>query len=133
MAYDDLFRISVHAVMTNEDGNILLLKSTYGTQTWGLPGGALDPGETVHEALIRECREELGVEIKINYLSGIYFHKRFNSQACIFKCDIVKGTIKLSPEHSEYQYFSIDELSDVQQHRVKECLQFDGTVKSAKF
>ena len=134
MAYDDLFRVSVHAVITNTNGDVLLLKSTYGGENWGLPGGALDPEETVHEALIRECREELGVEISIMYLSGIYFHKKFNSQACIFKCEMAEDSkIKLSSEHSEFRYFPIDNLSEIQKRRVLDCLNFDGKVKSAKF
>jgi hypothetical protein len=55
---DDWFRLSVHAVITDAEGAVLLLKATYDDQAWGLPGGALDPGETIHEGLRRECRED---------------------------------------------------------------------------
>lgn len=134
MAYNDLFRLSVHGVITNQEGKVLLLKATYGNFTWGLPGGALEPGETIHEALVRECFEELGVEIQVNYMSGMYFHKSHNSHACIFKCEIpADSKILLSAEHSEYQYFDIEKLSSVHKHRISDCLQFDGRVKSAKF
>lgn len=134
MAFDDLFRIGAHGVFTDDEGRILLLKATYDGCRWGLPGGSLDPGETIHEALIRECREELGVEVNVLYMSGIYFHKTYNSHVCIFKCEINKESkIKLSSEHSEYRYFSLDELSDIQRQRVIDCLQFDGKVRSAKF
>jgi 8-oxo-dGTP diphosphatase len=134
MAFDDQFRLSVHAVITNGDDKVLQLKSTYDGERWGLPGGALEPGETIHDALIRECQEELNATINILYMSGMYFHKAYNSHACIFKCEILDSkNIKLSAEHSEYKYFSLEELSAIQRHRVLDCLQFDGKIKSAKF
>lgn len=135
MSFDDFYRISSHGVFINEEGKILQLKSTYDGERWGLPGGTLEPGETVHDALIRECYEELGVPIEVLYMSGMYFHKAYNSHACIFRCNflIPKSQIKLSSEHSEYRYFAIDELSKIQQQRVLECLKFDGNVKSAAF
>lgn len=134
MAYNDLFRLSAHAVMTDQEGRVLQLKAAYGEKNWGLPGGSLEPTETIHEALIRECREELGVDIQILYMSGMYFHKIYHSHACIFRCEILKNNkIKLSDEHCEYRYFYLDELTDVQRKRVQDCLQFNGQVKSAKF
>lgn len=54
MAFDDKFRLSSHSVILNSDGQVLLLKADYGSKSWGLPGGALEPGETIHEALVRE-------------------------------------------------------------------------------
>lgn len=134
MAFNDLFRLSSHAVITNPEGQILLLKATYGNKSWGLPGGALDPGETIHEALLRECYEELGVEVKVLYMSGMYFHTVYHSHACIFRCEILSPTaIQLSSEHSEYRYFSVEELSAVHQRRIVDCLEFDGKVRSTKF
>ena len=134
MAFDDKFRLSVHAVITNEEGKVLLVKATYASMGWGLPGGSLDPGETVHEALLRECKEELGVDIEVLYLSGIYFHKAYDSHTIIFRCNILGNpSIRLSEEHSEYKYFALNELSPIQLHRINDCINFDGQVKSAKF
>ena len=134
MAFDDTFRMSVHAVILNPDQQVLLLKSTYADKNWGLPGGALEPGETIHAALQRECQEELGVQVTILYMSGMYYHKIYNSQAGIFRCEFAHHQpIQLSHEHSEYRYFSLDELSPIQRQRVSDCLTFDGKVRSAAF
>ena len=51
MAFNDLYRLSSHAVILNERNEVLQLKATYSNRAWGLPGGALDMGETIHEAL----------------------------------------------------------------------------------
>lgn len=134
MAFEDLFRLSVHAVITNREHRILQLRQTYNDRRWGLPGGALEPGETFHEALVRECKEELGLNIHIEYMSGIYYHSAYNSHVGVFRCAFPSGaSIRLSAEHSEYRFFPLDDLSTVQQHRVKDCLDFDGRVKSARF
>ncbi len=134
MGFHDFYRLSSHAVILNDQQQILLLKATYADCTWGLPGGGLDQGETIHDTLVRECKEELGCEISIEYLSGVYFHSAVNSHAFIFKCKLAEGQmIQLSDEHSEYKWFDLDALSPVQKIRVEDCLYFNGVVKSQVF
>lgn len=134
MAFEDKFRMSCHAVITDGQGRVLLLQASYGDRSWGLPGGALEPGETVHQALLRECREELGLEVSIAYLSGIYYHAAYQSQACIFRCHLpAEARLRLSDEHLAWRYWPLAELGAVQRRRVDDCLQFDGTVRSAVF
>ncbi len=53
-------------VLIREDGKMLLASRPEGKPYagyWEFPGGKIEPGETVHEALVRELREELGVEV----------------------------------------------------------------------
>lgn len=134
LAYNDQYRISVHAVITNERSEILLLKATYGSLTWGLPGGAIDPGETIHECVRRECQEELGLEVTVKHLTGVYYHSVHNSHVFIFRCVLPEASsITLSSEHSEYRYTPIAELSAVQRRRIEDCLQYAGVVASEKF
>lgn len=133
MAFNDTFRLSSHAVIQNPAGEILLLKADYGQQSWGLPGGALEPGETIHQALLRECHEELGLDVSISYLSGVYYHEAVNSQAFIFKAELASTDIVLSHEHSAYRYADLAALGTVQKRRVLDCLNFNGVVFSAKF
>lgn len=134
MAFNDLYRLSAHAVIVSADQRVLQLKANYGDFHWGLPGGALEPGETIHECVARECREELNQEIAIVCLTGVYYHKAYNSQAFIFRCELSNASgIVLSSEHSEYRYFALDELSNVQRRRVEDCLNYNGVVVSAKF
>jgi len=134
MSFQDLYRLSSHAVIFDKDNRVLLLKQNYGDGRWGLPGGSLEKGETVHDALIRECYEEIGIKVKIEYLSGIYYHSEFNSHVFIFKCnDINENIIKLSNEHSEYKYVEINELNEVQRERIEDCKKYKGVVKSKSF
>jgi 8-oxo-dGTP diphosphatase len=133
MTFHDLYRLSSHAVILNENHQVLLLKATYLDKAWGLPGGALDHGETIHQALRRECLEELGCDIQIEYLSGVYFHSTVNSHAFIFKCRLESNLIQLSDEHSEFRWFNLDELSQTQKIRVLDCIHYNGEVCSQSF
>lgn len=134
MAYHDQYRMSVHAVITNPQNEVLLLKATYGSFSWGLPGGSIDPGETIHECLLRECKEELGVDLTAHHLTGAYYHSAYNSHVFIFRCSLPEpSTLTLSSEHSEYRYTPLADLSPVQRRRIDDCLQYAGVVASAKF
>ncbi|SDO23254.1 ADP-ribose pyrophosphatase YjhB, NUDIX family [Paenibacillus sp. yr247] len=108
------FGFGILAIISNSESQILLLKRTYGNKGWSLPGGGVDAGETIHEALFRECREELGIEVKDAALTGFYYHSSINAQVGIFRCSLPKDAeIKLSYEHSEYKWADISELSEV--------------------
>jgi 8-oxo-dGTP pyrophosphatase MutT (NUDIX family) len=134
LAFSDTFRLSAHAVILNSVGQVLQLHAAYGEHRWGLPGGALEPGETIHQALVRECREELGVEVCVLYLSGVYHHTAVQSHAFIFRCELPPAAeLELSDEHSEYDWFDVEALPAVQGRRVADCIEFDGRVCSAVF
>jgi len=134
MSFHDFYKISSHAVIANAQRQVLLLKADYAGKEWGLPGGGLDPGETIHQALLRECREELGCSVRADYLSGVYFHASVSSDTFIFRCHLADDAqIQLSAEHSAWRWFDLDELSPVQRIRVDDCLHFDGTVLSRSF
>lgn len=59
MQEDSLFRVSLKAVIRNSDGEVLVVYEK-GQSGWSLPGGGMDHGETIKEAMKRELYEELG-------------------------------------------------------------------------
>jgi ADP-ribose pyrophosphatase YjhB (NUDIX family) len=62
---------SVNTIVRNEAGDILLIRRT-DNDNWSLPGGAMDLGESLGEAAIRETREETGIRVRLTGVSGIY-------------------------------------------------------------
>ncbi|MFD2638702.1 NUDIX hydrolase [Piscibacillus salipiscarius] len=134
MAYHDTYRFGAHAGILNSVGHMLLLKRTYGNKGWSTPGGSVEPGETIHEALYRECREELGLEVQSVTLTGFYYHSVNNSQVAMFRCSLPESEeIRLSHEHSDYNWFPVDELGEIQQVRVRDAIEFRGEVISRSF
>ena len=62
---------SVNVVVTNSSGEVLLIRRS-DNQNWAVPGGAIDLGESMVQAAVRETKEETGVDCEITGLVGIY-------------------------------------------------------------
>jgi 8-oxo-dGTP pyrophosphatase MutT (NUDIX family) len=66
---------SVNVVVANDAGDVLMIRRT-DNGNWAVPGGAIDLGESVVEAGVRETREETGIECRVTGLVGIYTDPR---------------------------------------------------------
>jgi ADP-ribose pyrophosphatase YjhB (NUDIX family) len=62
---------SVNVVVVNDAGEILMIRRT-DNDNWAVPGGAVDLGESVAQAAVRETVEESGIECEITGIVGIY-------------------------------------------------------------
>lgn len=109
------FHITVKAIVIHE-GKILIMKrvrpSSDGLGWWELPGGGLEYGETPHEALIRELKEETGLDIKI--LKPVYtftaIRENYQTVGIGFLTIPTNDHVILSDEHTDYRFVSQDEL-----------------------
>ncbi len=66
---------SVNVVVTNDTGEILLIRRS-DNDNWAVPGGAVDLGESVAHAAVRETKEESGIDCQITGVVGIYSDPR---------------------------------------------------------
>src|SRR5215475_131615 len=66
---------SANVVVVNDAGEILMIRRT-DNDNWALPGGAMDLGESLPDAAIRETLEETGVQVELTGLVGIYTDPR---------------------------------------------------------
>ena len=109
------FHITVKAIVIYHQ-KILILKrvrsSSDGLGYWELPGGGLEYGETPHEALIRELKEETGLDIKI--IKPIYtftaIRPDYQTVGIGFLTIPTNDHVQLSHENTDYQFVSSDEL-----------------------
>lgn len=63
---DYLFRMSLKAIVMNDNGDVLVVKET-GRTWWDLPGGGMDHGESIKEAIARELAEEVNLSCDFSY------------------------------------------------------------------
>ena len=109
-------------VIKNNQGDILLhLRSD--TATWGIPGGAVDMGETLEETAIREVFEETGLSISslklLDVFSGEDFHFKYPNGDEIFGITVVYsaqnvfGKLRCSEESPKLEFFSQNQLSNL--------------------
>src|SRR5437764_12371670 len=104
------FRVGVYAVIFNEEG--VLLAHRRDIDWWNLPGGGMESGETVDEALCREVREETGLEVKVERLVGIYSKPQKQEVVLTFLCQVISGTLQSTEEIRESRYFAPDALPE---------------------
>lgn len=64
-------RVGVGVIVRSDSGRILLEKRS-DCGWWGLPGGRIEPGESVEQAAIRKVKEETGLDVEIIRLLGVY-------------------------------------------------------------
>ena len=101
----------VAAIIQNED-KFLATKRGYGefNGLWEFPGGKVDSGETREHALIREIKEELNYDIKINkfLLTIEYEYPTFHFIMHCYLCELLSEFTLL--EHDDYEWLNRDNL-----------------------
>ena len=102
------FRIAVSALIF-EEGNVLLALRR-DINWWNLPGGGMEVGETVEEAVCREVLEETGLHVEVEFLVGVYSKPQKQEVVLTFQCRVLAGTLAATEESSECRYFAPDAL-----------------------
>jgi ADP-ribose pyrophosphatase YjhB (NUDIX family) len=100
-----------------EDGRILLVREIADSGHWTMPGGWADVNHSPSENVIRELREEAGIEVTVRKLAAVYDRTRqghpphpFQVYRLFFLCDIVGGAPKAGLETSEVAFFGENEI-----------------------
>ena len=123
-------RLSVAAVaiVCDDDGHVLLTRRQ-DNGLWCLPGGIMEPGESVAEAVAREVLEETGLVVTPVRLVGIYSDpnllvaypdgSKYHPVVLCFQCEVNEGRLRLSDETTDVGFFPLNDLPPVvqPQHR----------------
>lgn len=106
-------KIEVAAAVIKKEDKIFITKRSYGEfiDMWEFPGGKVEAGETQEEALIREIKEELELDINnLNYLTTVkYDYPNFHLTMHCFICEICGGKLSLNA-HNDVKWVSLEEL-----------------------
>ena len=109
-------------LVLNPEHQLLMIHRT-DNNCWGVPGGAMEPGENIENTARRETREETGLEVGslqlFDVFSGPELHYRYPNGAEVYNVSVVyitndaHGELALDPaEHSELGYFALDQLPE---------------------
>jgi 8-oxo-dGTP diphosphatase len=102
-----------------KDDMVLLIKRKNNPfkDKWALPGGFVEYGETVEDAVIREINEETGLKTTIKKVFGIYSDPnrdpRGHTISIVYLLDIIGGQLKGSDDASDAKFFKLDKLPDL--------------------
>jgi 8-oxo-dGTP diphosphatase len=119
--------VSVGGLVYNRQNKILLVKNP--RRGWEFPGGQVENGETLTQALVREIKEESGINVKVIKMVGIYSkitsHEGYNGIKIVptqvnidFICKYISGKLTLSNETIDYGWFETDEGKKLITHEI---------------
>ena len=115
----------VAAVVRDGEGRVLV-QLREGEAEWGLPGGAIDPGETPAEAIAREVREESGLEVRVERIIGAFGGAAYRARypngdeteyvTIVFACAVTGGRLREQEgESAALRWMRPDELPPLKQ------------------
>ncbi|WP_030273486.1 NUDIX hydrolase [Streptomyces sp. NRRL B-24484] len=116
---------SVTAVVTDAEGRLLLIHKT-DNDLWALPGGGHDIGESVADTVVREVREETGIDVEVAAVVGLYTDPRHvmayddgevrQQFSICFKARPVGGALRTSSESKEVRWVDPADLDSLDIH-----------------
>ena len=119
MSREGKLRLGCSAAIFDERGRVFLTRRTDNGQ-WCLPGGGMEPGESVVEACEREVWEETGLRVRVVRLVGVYSHpdqlvvypdgNKAHIVALHFEAEMIDGEPALSNETTDFGYFTLEEV-----------------------
>ncbi|WP_252243778.1 8-oxo-dGTP diphosphatase MutT [Clostridium sp. ZBS14] len=107
--------VEVVAAIIKKEDKIFITRRGYGEfiDMWEFPGGKIEAGESREDALHREIKEELELDInELEYLTTIdYDYPKFHLTMHCFLCQIAGGKLNLNA-HNDAKWVTFDELDD---------------------
>lgn len=104
-----MFTVGAFGIILDQENRALLCHRR-DFDLWNLPGGHVEKYESPSEAVVREIKEETGVDARIQRLSGVYSKPDVNQIIFVFICQIIGGEFTLTDEADKIQFYNIDKL-----------------------
>jgi ADP-ribose pyrophosphatase YjhB (NUDIX family) len=111
-------RLGCSAVLLDSTRSKVLLTCRSDNGMWCLPGGRVDPGESVSESITREVLEETGLSVRVVHITGVYSDpnllviypdgKKVHMVVLNFLVEVISGKIKISDETTDIQFFPVE-------------------------
>ena len=101
--------VAVSGYIVNDEGHVLLVRNNHRNDTYEMPGGRLELGETLKEAVKREVLEETGIHAEIGNMTGVYQNITSGVICMVFHGRAISGVPTAQPpETIDVQFVDFD-------------------------
>ena len=122
------FSILVKGFVIKEDKLLIVRRSSkeeFNPEQWVLPGGHVEEGEKIEEAVVREIKEEVGINIDVIKINSVWKFKAKEKElefiGVTFLCSAKENSIKLNEEIGSYEWIDLTkQLPDLPKSIIKE-------------
>jgi 8-oxo-dGTP diphosphatase len=104
--------VSVSGVVIDDHGRALLIRRRDNLH-WEPPGGVLELGETIHDGLRREVRQETGLDVDPVALTGVYKNMTRAIVGIVFRCKITGGALATNDEAAAFHWATEAEATEM--------------------
>lgn len=116
---------AVSAIVMTPDGGLVLHRRE-DNDLWALPGGVMELGESITDCVVREVREETGLDVRPDYVVGVYSDPghvfayddgevRQEYSVCV-SCQVVGGELRISSESTDLGTFAVHDIDRLAMH-----------------
>ncbi|MGV2941383.1 NUDIX hydrolase [Mesobacillus sp. LC4] len=98
--------LSVSGYITNKDGDVLLVRNLHRSDTLEMPGGQVEEGETLEEAIHREVFEETGIKVNLHGITGIYQNVTIGVTCVVFRGEYQSGEARTAEGETSEVFFT---------------------------
>ncbi|UBU13993.1 NUDIX hydrolase [Nonomuraea gerenzanensis] len=109
MDQDSRHSVSVAGVIVDDQDRALLIQRRDNSH-WEAPGGVLELDEDIVSGLRREVREETGLEVEPELLTGVYKNMKRGIIALVFRCRAIGGSLTVTDESRAFRWMAADEV-----------------------
>lgn len=103
--------VSVAGAVVNDESRVLAIRRRDNGH-WEPPGGVLELDETIEEGLVREIREETGLTVRPEQLTGVYKNMNRGIVALVFRCSVANGSVTTTGEATEIAWLTPEEIAE---------------------
>jgi mutator protein MutT len=108
----------VGAILRSPDGRLLVIQRGQEPSAgqWSVPGGRVEPGETDAQALVREVREETGLEVAVGDLVGVVEREGLGGAVYVIRdhaCSLLGGHLAAATDAADARWVTDDELREL--------------------
>ncbi|GLW05460.1 NUDIX hydrolase [Microtetraspora sp. NBRC 13810] len=112
MDHHNAHSVSVAGVIVDDQGRALLTQRRDNGH-WEAPGGVLERDEDITSGLLREIREETGLDVEPIALTGVYKNMTRGIVALVFRCKVISGHLTETDETRAFRWVTAGEVGQL--------------------